>query len=46
VIAGVALHLPMFLGARDMQCRLIGMPVDPGMPAGMGLIVSGLALSA
>jgi MFS transporter, putative metabolite:H+ symporter len=30
VIAGVVLHLPMFLGARDMQYRLVGMPVDPG----------------
>ena len=46
VIAGVALHVPMFLGARDMQYRLVGMPVDPRMAAGMGLIVSGLALSA
>ena len=46
VIAGVVLHLPMFLGARDMQYRLVGMPVDPGMLAGMGLIVGGLALSA
>ena len=46
VIAGVVLHLPMFLGARDMQYRLVGMPVDPGMLAGMGLIVGGLALAA
>jgi putative MFS transporter len=46
VIAGVVLHLPMFVGARDMQYRLVGMPVDPGMLAGMGLIVGGLALSA
>jgi putative MFS transporter len=30
VIAGVVLHLPMFLGASDMQYRLVGMPVDPG----------------
>jgi hypothetical protein len=35
VIAGVVLHLPMFLGARDMQYRLVGMPVDPGMLAGI-----------
>jgi putative MFS transporter len=46
VIAGVVLHLPMFVHARDMDYRLVGMPVDPGMLAGMGLIVGGLALSA
>jgi hypothetical protein len=39
VVAGVVLYLPMFLGARDMQYRLVGMPVDPGTHAGMGLIV-------
>ena len=36
----------MFLGAREMQYRLVGMPVDPGRLAGMGLIVGGLALYA
>src|SRR5919197_2327916 len=46
VVAGVALHLPMFLDARDMDYRLVGMPVDPGMLAGMGLIMGGLALAA
>ena len=45
VIAGVVLHLPMFLGAHDMHYRLVGMPVDAGMLAGMGLIVGGLALT-
>jgi hypothetical protein len=39
VVAGVVLYPPTFLGARDMQYRLVGMPVDPGMLAGMGLIV-------
>jgi MFS transporter, putative metabolite:H+ symporter len=46
VVAGVVLQLPVFLGTRDVQYRLVGMPVDPGMLAGMGLIVGGLALSA
>jgi putative MFS transporter len=46
VIAGVVLHLPMFLHARDMHYRLVGMPVDAEMLAGMGLIVGGLAIAA
>jgi putative MFS transporter len=46
IIAGVVLHLPMFIGAADMEYRLVGMPVDPGMLAGMGLIVGGLAVCA
>lgn len=43
--AGVALHLPMYLGARDMHYRLVGMHPDPPMIAGMVLIVIGLFLS-
>lgn len=46
VTAGVILHLPMFLGARDMGYRLAGQPVDGAMQLGMGLIVSGLAATA
>ena len=46
VIAGVVLHLPMFLGAHHMHYRLVGMPIDRGMLVGMGLIVGGLALAA
>jgi putative MFS transporter len=36
------LHLPMYIGARDMGYRLVGMPIDPAMIAGMALIVIGL----
>lgn len=43
--AGVALHLPMFLMARDMGYRLAGMPMDAGMLAGMGLIVIGIVVA-
>src|SRR2546429_9851722 len=42
-VAGVALHLPMYVGARDRGFRLAGMQPDPPMLAGMGLIVIGLA---
>jgi putative MFS transporter len=43
VTAGVLLHLPMFWMARDMGFMLAGMPMDPGMIAGMALIVLGIA---
>ena len=43
VIAGVTLHLPMYVEARDMGYRLAGMPLDVGMIVGMVLIVAGLA---
>src|SRR5689334_6057985 len=39
---GVVLHLPMYIGARDMGYRLVGMPVDTSMIIGMFLIVLGL----
>jgi MFS transporter, putative metabolite:H+ symporter len=42
---GVILHLPMYLGARDMGYRLVGMPVDQPMMIGMALIVVGLIAS-
>ena len=45
VTAGVLLHLPMFLMARDMGYRLAGMAMDGGMLVGMGLIVGGIALA-
>jgi thioredoxin reductase len=45
VSIGVILHLPMYIGARDMDYRLVGMPMDPSMKAGMALIVVGIALS-
>jgi putative MFS transporter len=40
--AGVILHLPMYIGARDMGYRLVGMPVDTPMMIGMFLIIAGL----
>ncbi len=46
VVAGVILHLPMYLGARDMGYRLAGMDVDAAMIAGMALIVVGLVVTA
>ena len=46
VTAGVALHLPMFIGARDMHYRLVGMGFDAAMLAGMALILAGLAATA
>ncbi|MDH6128775.1 MFS transporter [Kitasatospora sp. GP82] len=39
---GVLLHLPMYLGARDMGYELVGMAPDPEMIGGMALIVVGL----
>ena len=43
VTAGVILHLPMYVEARDMGYHLAGMPVDAGMTIGMVLIILGLA---
>ncbi|WP_433888416.1 MFS transporter [Streptomyces sp. CA-111067] len=42
--AGVVLHLPMYIGARDMGYHLKGMTPDAPMITGMALIVAGLAL--
>ncbi|HTR32693.1 MAG TPA: MFS transporter [Gaiellaceae bacterium] len=39
--AGVALHLPMYLGAKDMHYLLSGMPMDGWMYFGMALMVAG-----
>ena len=36
------LHLPMYIGGRDMGYRLAGMPVDTPMIIGMLLIIAGL----
>lgn len=46
VTAGVVLHLPMYIEARDMDYMLRGMRVDGMMLAGMALIVVGLAATA
>lgn len=43
VVAGVILHLPMYVQARDMGYKLAGMPVDAPMILGMVLIIAGLA---
>lgn len=45
VATGVALHLPMYLHARDMGFRLVGMPADAPMVIGMALVMMGLAAS-
>jgi putative MFS transporter len=42
---GVVLHLPMYIGARHMGYRLVGMPMDAPMMFGMLLIVAGLLAS-
>jgi len=39
---GVLLHLPMYIGARSMGYKLVGMPVDTPMLIGMFLIIVGL----
>ena len=46
VAAGVLLHLPMYVGAADMDYRLAGMDVDAPMVLGMVLIVVGLGVTA
>lgn len=46
VTIGVALHLPMFWMGRSMGFRMAGMAMDPGMIAGMWLIVAGVGVAA
>jgi putative MFS transporter len=46
VTGGVCLHLPMFLGASDMDYKLAGMAMDAPMIAGMVLILLGLGATA
>jgi MFS transporter, putative metabolite:H+ symporter len=41
VLAGVLLHLPMFIDAAAMDFELVGMPIDWHMQLGMTLIVGG-----
>ena len=45
VVAGVLLHLPMFLMARGNHYALAGMPMDTGMLFGMAAIVLGVGLA-
>src|SRR6267378_5364846 len=42
IAAGVLLHLPMFISSASTGFKLAGMPLDPEMLTGMGLIVLGL----
>jgi MFS transporter, putative metabolite:H+ symporter len=42
IAGGVLLHLPMFISSASMGFHLAGMPIDPEMVVGMGLIVLGL----
>ncbi|HET6500779.1 MAG TPA: MFS transporter [Amycolatopsis sp.] len=44
-VTGVVLHLPMYLGARDMHYRLTGMSPDAPMILGMVSIAAGLVLT-
>ena len=46
VTIGVLLHLPMYWMGRMNGFILAGMQMDPGMLAGMGLIIGGLAVAA
>src|SRR5665213_989827 len=45
VAAGVALQLPMYINAKDMGYRLVGMPMDTSMNLGMTLVVIGLLVT-
>ncbi|MBB6547861.1 MFS transporter [Nonomuraea rubra] len=45
-VAGVVLHLPMYLHSAEMGYRLAGMPMDLPMTVGMVLIVAGLVVTA
>ncbi|GAA2263722.1 MFS transporter [Actinomadura luteofluorescens] len=44
-VAGVALHLPMYIGSAGMDYHMRGMAMDAPMVTGMALIVVGLALT-
>jgi len=46
VTVGVLLHLPMFWMGRHMGFQLVGMPMDPEMIFGMGLIIAGVFFAA
>lgn len=46
VTAGVLLHLPIYVQARDEDYMLAGMSVDAPMAVGLGLIVIGLVATA
>jgi putative MFS transporter len=43
IVVGVLSHIPMFIHSAQMNYRLVGMPMDPVMVAGMCAIVFGVA---
>lgn len=45
IVAGVLAHIPMFVCASHMGYRMVGMPMDAAMLAGMALIPLGLVLA-
>ena len=45
VVAGVLLHMPMYVMAAPVHYRLAGMPMDPAMMVGMVLIPCGVLLA-
>jgi len=45
VAIGVALQLPMYINAKNMGYRLVGMPMDTSMNLGMALVVIGLLVT-
>jgi putative MFS transporter len=46
VLAGVLLHVPMFVMARAIHYQLVGMPMGAGMLWGMAFIIGGAAAAA
>jgi putative MFS transporter len=45
VLAGVLAHMPMFMMGEHTHWQMVGMPMTPGMLAGMAIIPLGLVLS-
>jgi putative MFS transporter len=45
VAIGVGLQLPMYINAKDMGYRLVGMPMGTSMNIGMALVVVGLLIT-
>ena len=45
VVAGVALQLPMYIDAKNMDYKLVGMPMSTSMDIGMVLVVMGLVIT-
>lgn len=46
IVTGVSLHLPDFIAARNMHYMMSCMPMSKLMLVGMGLIVTGIAMTA